>query len=160
MKKYFNKWVKAIEFKIDDKVLLWNSAHPERGRHSKFQKLWLGPFKIAFILDKNSYLLKDMDERLFYYSTNGSQLKRYVEQAWSLTLFGVNMNVVYILFVLHFSCHFGLFGFVFCCLFCMVIRNKVWISFSIMIPFCKYCWSMRVRYTHMLWYPPFETLME
>jgi hypothetical protein len=79
VKKYFNKREKTIEFKIDDKVLLWDSSHAERGRHSKFQKLWLGPFKIAFILDTNSYLLKDMDERLFSYSTNGSHLKHYVE---------------------------------------------------------------------------------
>jgi hypothetical protein len=65
--------------KVDEKVLLWDSAHAERGRHSKFQKLWLGPFKIASVLGTNSYLLKDMDERLFSYSTNGSHLKHYVE---------------------------------------------------------------------------------
>jgi hypothetical protein len=79
VKKYFNKRAKAVEFKIDDKFLLWDSAHAERGRHSKFQKLWLGPFKIAFILGTNSYLLKDLEERLFSYSTNGSHLKHYVE---------------------------------------------------------------------------------
>jgi hypothetical protein len=62
VKKYFNKRAKTVEFKIDDKVLLWDSAHAERGRHSKFQKLWLGPFKIASILGTNLYLLKDMDE--------------------------------------------------------------------------------------------------
>jgi hypothetical protein len=79
IKKYFNKKTKSVDFKIDEKVLLWDSAHAERGRHSKFQKLWLGPFKIAFVLGTNSYLLKDMDERLFSYSTNGSHLKHYVE---------------------------------------------------------------------------------
>jgi hypothetical protein len=62
VKKYFNKRAKDIEFKIDDKVLLWDLAHAERGRHYKFQNLWLGPFKISFILSINSYLLKDMDE--------------------------------------------------------------------------------------------------
>jgi hypothetical protein len=62
VKKYFNKRENLVEFKIDDKVLLWDSSHVERGRHSKFQKLWLGPFKIAFILGTNSYLLKDLEE--------------------------------------------------------------------------------------------------
>jgi hypothetical protein len=62
VKKYFNKRAKTVEFKIDDKALLWDSAHAERGRHSKLQKLWLGPFKIASILSTNSYLLKYMDE--------------------------------------------------------------------------------------------------
>jgi hypothetical protein len=65
VKNYFNKREKAVEFKIDEKVLLWDSAHDERGRHSKFQKLWLGTLKITFILDTNSCLLKDLEERLF-----------------------------------------------------------------------------------------------
>ena len=62
VKKYFNKRAKTVELKIDDKVLLWDSSHADRGRHSKLQKLWLVPFKIAFILCTNSYLIKDMDE--------------------------------------------------------------------------------------------------
>jgi hypothetical protein len=62
VKKYFNRRAKVVEFKIDEKFLLWDSTHAERGRHSKFQKLWLGPFKIAFVLGANSYLLKDLEE--------------------------------------------------------------------------------------------------
>jgi hypothetical protein len=62
VKKYFNKRAKSVDFKVDEKVLLWDSSHAERGRHTKFQKLWLGPFKIAYVLGTNSYLLKDMDE--------------------------------------------------------------------------------------------------
>jgi hypothetical protein len=51
IKKYFNKSVKAVKFKVNEKVLLWDSTHADRGRHSKFQKLltpkiapsfWLG----------------------------------------------------------------------------------------------------------------------
>jgi hypothetical protein len=58
---------------------MWDSTHVDRGRHSKFQKLWLVPFKIAFVLDTHSYILKDLEERLFFYSTNCSHLKHYVE---------------------------------------------------------------------------------
>jgi hypothetical protein len=79
VKKYFNKSVKTIKFKVNEKVLLWDSAHVDRGRHSKFQKLWLGPFKIAFVPGENSYILKDLQERLFSYLTNDSQLKHYME---------------------------------------------------------------------------------
>jgi hypothetical protein len=79
VKRYFNKSAKAVKFKVNEKVLLWDSTHADRGRHSKFQKLWLGPFKIAFVLGANSYILKDLEERLFSYSTNGSHLKHYVE---------------------------------------------------------------------------------
>ena len=79
VKRYFNKSVKDVKFKVNEKVLLWDSAHVDRRRNSKFQKLWLGPFKIAFVLCANSYILKDLQERLFSYSTNSSHLKHYVE---------------------------------------------------------------------------------
>jgi hypothetical protein len=79
VKRYFNKSAKAVKFKVNEKVLLWDSSHADRGRHSKFQKLCLGPFKITFILCANYYILKDLQERLFSYSTNDSQLKHYVE---------------------------------------------------------------------------------
>jgi hypothetical protein len=79
VKKYFNKRAKVVKFKVNEKDLLWDSAHADKGRHSKFQKLWLGPFKITCVLDANSYLLKDLEDRLFSYSTNGSHLKHYVE---------------------------------------------------------------------------------
>jgi hypothetical protein len=46
VKRYFNKSAKAVKFKVNEKVLLWDSTHADRGRHSKFQKLWLGPFKM------------------------------------------------------------------------------------------------------------------
>jgi hypothetical protein len=81
VKKYFNKSPKAIRFKVNEKVLLWDSPHGDRGRHSKFQKLWLGPFKITFVLGANYYILKDLEERLFSYSTNSSHFKHYVEPA-------------------------------------------------------------------------------
>jgi hypothetical protein len=78
VKKYFNKNDKDFKFKDNEKVLLCDSTHADRGRHSKFQKLWLGPFKIAFVLGTNSYILKELQERLFSYITNGSHLKHYV----------------------------------------------------------------------------------
>jgi hypothetical protein len=79
VKKYFNKSAKDVSFKVNEKVFIWDSSHADRGRHLKFQKLWLGPFKIIFVLGENSYILKDLEERLFSYSTNGSHLKLYVE---------------------------------------------------------------------------------
>ena len=82
VKRYFNKSAKVVKFKVNEKVLLWDSTHVDRGRNSKFQKLWLGPFKIDFVLGTNSYILKDLEEWLFSYSTNGSHLKHYVEPTW------------------------------------------------------------------------------
>ena len=79
VKKCFKKSFKTVKFKINEKVLPWDSTHVDRGRHSKFQKLWLDPFKITFVLGENSYILKDLQEQLFFYNTNDSHLKHYVE---------------------------------------------------------------------------------
>jgi hypothetical protein len=78
-KKYFNKSAKVVRFKVNERVFLWDTTHADKGRHSKFQKLWFGPFKITFVLGTNSYILKELEERLFSYSTNDSHLKHYVE---------------------------------------------------------------------------------
>jgi hypothetical protein len=61
VKKYFDKREKSTTFAADEKVLLWDSAHVDKGKHSKFQKLWLGPYIIASVVGNNSYLLKDTD---------------------------------------------------------------------------------------------------
>jgi hypothetical protein len=79
IKKCFDKKDKSAIFKVNDKVLLWDVAHAENGKHSKFQKLWLGPYKVTSVIGNNSYLLKDMEEKLFSFTTNGSHLKHYVE---------------------------------------------------------------------------------
>ena len=33
-------------FEIGDLILKWDKAHEEKGKHIKFQRLWLGPFQI------------------------------------------------------------------------------------------------------------------
>jgi hypothetical protein len=65
VKIYFNKSAKVVKFKVNEKVLLWDLSHADRGRNSKFQKLWLDPFKITFFLGANSYILKDLQENIF-----------------------------------------------------------------------------------------------
>ena len=34
-------------FQVGDLVLKWDKAHEEKGKHTKFQKFWLGPFQIV-----------------------------------------------------------------------------------------------------------------
>jgi len=38
VKKYFNKKVKSVIFIVDEKVLLWNYVHVDKGKHFKFQR--------------------------------------------------------------------------------------------------------------------------
>jgi len=66
---------KVIHVYLDDLIVYSKRLSID----SKLQKLWLGPFKIAFVLGTNSYILKDLQERLFSYNTNSSHLKNYVE---------------------------------------------------------------------------------
>ena len=35
------------EFEVGDLVLKWDHTHDEKGKHNKFQQLWVGPFEIA-----------------------------------------------------------------------------------------------------------------
>ena len=79
VKKYFDKKAKTDSFKVGQKVLLWDLAHAEKGRHTKFQKLWIGPYTIHSIVGQNSYLLSNSDSRLLAYTTNRSHLKPYYD---------------------------------------------------------------------------------
>jgi hypothetical protein len=63
VKKYFDKKAKTTTFAASQKVLLWDFSHVDKGKHSKFQKLWLGPYIVSFIIGNNSYFLKDEDGR-------------------------------------------------------------------------------------------------
>jgi hypothetical protein len=42
----------------NEKVLLWDSSHVDKGKHTKFHKVWLGIYIIAYVVGNNSYLLK------------------------------------------------------------------------------------------------------
>ena len=79
IKKYFDKRAKSTTFAANEKVLLWDATHADKGKRIKFQKLWLGPYIITFVVGNNSCLLKYTDGRLILYTTNGSHLKHYVE---------------------------------------------------------------------------------
>lgn len=81
VKKYFDKKYKSVNFIVKQKVLLWDSAHTNKGKHHKFQKLWIGPFKIATFVGPNSYLLKDYNDHIIPYTMNGSHLKPCIDVA-------------------------------------------------------------------------------
>jgi len=51
MNKVFDKHTKVDYFKVDDLVLKWDARNEHKGKHGKFDYLWLGPFKIiAYLL--------------------------------------------------------------------------------------------------------------
>ena len=48
VKRWFDEHkAKKNEFEEGDLVLKWDHSHDEKGKHTKFQQLWIGPFQIA-----------------------------------------------------------------------------------------------------------------
>ena len=45
VKRWFDKHKAGKkEFEVGDLVLKWDHPHDEKGKHTKFQQLWIGPF--------------------------------------------------------------------------------------------------------------------
>eukprot|EP00253_Pinus_taeda_P018126 PITA_18126 len=64
-------------FEIGDLVLKWDKAHGEKGKHTKFQRLWLGPFQIIEKIGRSTFLLHDLSGRMDSLPINGKILKKY-----------------------------------------------------------------------------------
>jgi hypothetical protein len=59
IKKDFERNTKEYDFKVGDLVLKWDARNGDRGKHGKFDHLWLGPFKIVAYHGNNAYLLHE-----------------------------------------------------------------------------------------------------
>ena len=78
IKKLFDKITKANNFKIGDKVLKWDSRREDKGKHGKFDNLWLGPYFIHSAAGNNVFFLQELNgTELFGGPVNGRMLKNY-----------------------------------------------------------------------------------
>ena len=74
----FDKKAKKEEFQIGDLVLKWDAPKQDKGKHGKFEALWIGPFKISEVFSNNTYRLQDLEgEEIFGSPVNGHFLKKY-----------------------------------------------------------------------------------
>ena len=78
IKIWFDKHVSSDKnFQVDNIVIKWDKASEARGKISKFQKLYLGPYEIAEKIGDATYQIQylqgDLENRL----VNASILKRY-----------------------------------------------------------------------------------
>ena len=62
---------------IGDLVLKWDKAHEEKGKHTKFQKMWLGPFQIVDKISSNTFILQDLTGKRESLPVNGLILKKF-----------------------------------------------------------------------------------
>jgi hypothetical protein len=57
IKQAFDRKNKNKEFEQGDLVLKWDAPRQEKGKHSKFDALWFGPFNILEVFSNNTYRL-------------------------------------------------------------------------------------------------------
>jgi hypothetical protein len=60
MKNLYDKRAVDIKFEPKDLVLLWNARQEDKGKHGKFDPIWLGPYLIQEHWGEDSYFLKDL----------------------------------------------------------------------------------------------------
>ena len=61
---------------VGDFVLKWDKAHEDKGKHTKFQKMWLGPFKISEKIGPSTFILQDLSGKRDSLPVNGIILKK------------------------------------------------------------------------------------
>jgi hypothetical protein len=77
VKKWFDKHkARDKNFELGDLVLKWDKINKPKGKHSKFQNLWLGPFQIAEKIGLRTYRLQNIRRQLKALPINGQALKK------------------------------------------------------------------------------------
>jgi hypothetical protein len=77
--KDFDRHTKEEDFKVGDLVLKWDARNEDRGKHGKFDHMWLGPFTIVAYHGNNAYFLQEHNGDLVGGGPeNGKFLKHYL----------------------------------------------------------------------------------
>ena len=65
-------------FQVGDWVLKWDAIRKDKGKHSKFDSLWIGHFVITQVQQNNNFKLQSLEgEEMFDGLVNGRFLKLY-----------------------------------------------------------------------------------
>eukprot|EP00253_Pinus_taeda_P017245 PITA_17245 len=67
---------RSKQFQVGDLVLKWDKAHEDKGKHTKFQKMWLGPFQICEKIGHSTFMLQDFSGLRDSLPVNGLILKK------------------------------------------------------------------------------------
>ena len=66
-----------VIFGNGDVVLLWDEKKEKQGNHGKFEKIWMGPYRVSRIAGKGSVFLETLDGDELELPVNGRLLKHY-----------------------------------------------------------------------------------
>ena len=65
------------QLQVGDLVLKWDKSHEDKGKHTKFQKMWLGPFQISEKIGHSTFILQDLSGKRDSLPVNGLILKKF-----------------------------------------------------------------------------------
>ena len=77
MKYLYDKRTTDRKFEVGDMVLMWNARMEDKGKHGKFDPIWLGPYNIHDTNGEDSYFLQDLTGDILELTIHGQFLKRY-----------------------------------------------------------------------------------
>jgi hypothetical protein len=55
IKQAFDRKSSKKDFQLGDLVLKWDAPKQDKGKHGKFEALWIGPFKVSEVFPNNTY---------------------------------------------------------------------------------------------------------
>ena len=64
------------ELEVGDLVLKWHKEHKDRGKHTKFQCLWLGPFIIIEKIGPSTFRLQTLEGDIENLPVNDHLIKK------------------------------------------------------------------------------------
>eukprot|EP00253_Pinus_taeda_P022887 PITA_22887 len=67
------------DYQVGELVLKWDNLNEPKGKHTKFQHLWLGPFQVVEKIGQGNYRLKSLQGETEKLPINGQHLKRYFQ---------------------------------------------------------------------------------
>ena len=88
-------------FEIGDLVLKWDHPHDEKGKHTKFQHIWVGPYQIVENLSPSTYKLQDLQGQEESLLVNGLVLKQYFTQEFGEILY-INKTFLFLILFIQF----------------------------------------------------------
>jgi hypothetical protein len=62
----FDRKVRKEDFQLGDLVLKWDAPKQDKGKHRKFDALWIGPLRISEIFPNNTYRLHNLEGDEFF----------------------------------------------------------------------------------------------
>jgi hypothetical protein len=102
IKQPFDKKSREKYFHLGDLVLKWDAPKQDKGKHGKFEALWIGPFNISEISLNNTYRLHNLEgDEVFSGPVNGHFLIYFFLKPQSMSHHCKYRSCFYVYFVLN-----------------------------------------------------------